>query len=96
MTIRYDEKGKFFTNVISKQPIPVLVQTILHRIEGEMYARVDERMKDAVNKNDQFVAVTNATVFSLQGKELAKANFLLVNRDQIVWMIPYEDQAGNR
>ena len=50
MSIHYDEKGKFFTSVISKEPIFVEIQTITHRIEGNIYKRPDDRVKEAVNR----------------------------------------------
>jgi hypothetical protein len=91
MSIRFDEKGKYFTSVISKEPRPVLIQTLLHRIEGSVYTRQDERFKDAMSQEEVFIAVTDATVQSLQGTLLFQSEFLLVNRSQIIWMIPVEE-----
>ncbi len=30
MTIEFDDNGKFFTDIISKTPMPVLIQTLSH------------------------------------------------------------------
>jgi len=54
MTIHYDDKGKFFTAIVTKEPNSVIIQTLLHRIEGSMYSRPNERIKDELNKAEQF------------------------------------------
>lgn len=91
MSIHYDEKGKFFTDVVSKEPHLVIIQTLIHRIEGQIYARHEERVKDAINDKENFLAVTDGTIFNSQGKEIYKSDFMLVNSDQIVWIIPNDE-----
>ena len=91
MTVRYDNKGKFFTQVVSKDDIPAIIQTNTNRICGRMYVRPDERIKDELNKPEQFLAVTDARVFDLEGCLLYSTDFLAVNRDQVVWVIPEHD-----
>jgi hypothetical protein len=91
MNIRYNEKGKFFTDVVSKEAIPIVIQTLVNRIDGHLHVRQGERVRDGVNKDDQFVAVTDVTIFSIQGKKIFETNFLLVNKDQIIWMSPIDE-----
>lgn len=91
MITQFNEKGKIFTNIISKMPHPVIIQTQSHQIHGEIYIRPDERLKDELNTSEQFLAVTDAVVFDLENKELYHAHFLTLNRDQIIWMIPERD-----
>ena len=86
MTIRYDDKGKFFTDVVSKEPVPVEIQTLVNRIEGNIYARPSDRLLDVLNKGESFIAMTDVVVKSLQGKVLSHADFLLVNTEHIVWV----------
>lgn len=88
MSIWYDEKGKFFTQVVSKEPYPVIIQTLLHRIEGNIYSRQDERIKDSINAESQFIAVTDVKIYNSQGQVIYETDFTLVNGDHIVWMIP--------
>lgn len=88
MSIRYDEKGKFFTQVVSKEPYPVIIQTLMHRIEGNVYARQDERIKDSINAESQFIAVTDVKIYNTQGQVIYQSDLTLVNGDHIVWMIP--------
>ena len=45
MTIEFDDNGKFFTDIISKNPIPVTIQTVTHRIHGNIHIREDRRLK---------------------------------------------------
>ena len=91
MSIHYDEKGKFYTDIISKQAIPVLIQTSSNRIRGNIYVRPAERIKDQINQEDMFLAVTEAIIFDQAGEELYHSDFLLVNREHLIWLLP-EDQ----
>lgn len=91
MSIHYDDKGKFFTNVVTKDAVPVLIQTTTNRIRGNLYVRPGERIKDQINQEDTFLAITEAILFDLAGEELYRSDFLLVNREYLVWILP-EDQ----
>jgi hypothetical protein len=88
MTTHYDQKGKFFTEVVSKDEVPVNIQTIHHRIEGNIHVRIEDRLKDEMDRDNKFIAVTDATLYDLEGKETEKTDFIIVNRNQIVWITP--------
>lgn len=92
MSIDFNDKGKYFTDVISKVAIPAVIQTVAHRIEGSIHVRVDERVKNELDRVDEpFLAVTDAKVFSADGSVLYQAAFMTVARSQIVWVIPNEN-----
>ena len=91
MSIHFDDKGKFFTDVITKEAVPVLIQMPTNRIRGNMYVRPGERIKDQINQEEQFLAVTEAILYDLAGEELYRCDFLLVNREYLIWLLP-EDQ----
>jgi hypothetical protein len=74
MTVEFDEKGKFFTDVVSKVAIPAIVQTTQHLIHGKVHVRRDERLKDELDRAD--------------GQTLHQSRFLAVRRSQIVWVMP--------
>ena len=86
----YDKKGKFFSNVITKFKVRAVIQTVSHRINGDIYLMDDERTKDALNQDERFLAVTDASVFDRDGNLLYRTVFLAVNRDHIVWVTPDE------
>ena len=88
MTIEYDDKGKVFTDVVSKVAIPAVVQTTQHLIRGNIHVRHDERLKDELDRDELFLAMTDAIMFGEDGQEMHKARFVAVRRAQIVWVMP--------
>jgi hypothetical protein len=93
MTIRFDEKGKFFTDIISKEAVPVTIQTLTNRIHGYIHIRPNERLKDEINQSEVFLAITEATIFDFTGKELFHGEFVAINREHIVWILPDDQRA---
>jgi hypothetical protein len=91
MNIEFDEKGKFFTDIVSKTSVPVLIQTTAHRIHGNVHITRDKRLKDELNLDEIFLAITNATVFTSDGESLLRCKFMVIRRSQIVWLIPDEE-----
>jgi len=91
MTIHFDDKGKFFTDVVSKETVPVIIQTEAGRVHGKIHIRPDERLKDSINQSEQFFAVTEATIYDLNDKQIYRTDFLAVHREHIIWLLP-EDQ----
>jgi len=91
MSTHFDEKGKFFTPVITKEPVPVMIQTVMHRINGNIYVRPEERIKDELDRADTFLAITEATILDLAGQEIFSADFITVNRQHIIWILPVAD-----
>jgi hypothetical protein len=95
MITEYDDKGKIFTDVISKTPVFATVQTQLHSIHGQIHVRHDERLKDELDRDELFLAMTQVTVQDLKGQALYQTNFLAVRRAQIIWVLPDEDLIKN-
>lgn len=90
----YDEKGKIYTNVVSKVPVEALVQTTLQLIRGTLHIRQGERVKDELDRDELFLAITNASVYATDDKTvLHQAPFMAVRRNQIVWILPLEDRG---
>ncbi|RME89050.1 MAG: hypothetical protein D6770_05515 [Anaerolineae bacterium] len=96
MTIEFDEKGKIFTDVITKDIVPAVVQTTTHRIRGLLHVRRDERLKDELDRDEPFLAITEATIYSDDGGELFQSDFVAVQRAQIVWVMPEEEEEGEQ
>ena len=92
MTIEYDEKGKFFTNVVAKIPVRSTIQTTMQLIQGNVHVRRGERLKDELDRDETFLAVTDASVLDVNGKTLFEASFLAVQRAQIIWIRPDQEE----
>ncbi|MBI4762722.1 MAG: hypothetical protein ACOYYF_01705 [Chloroflexota bacterium] len=93
MTIEYDEKGKIFTDIVTKVPVFVTLQTTTHLMRGHMHVRRDQRVKDELDQDEKFLALTDVQVQGPDGQTLFHAPFLAVRRDQIVWVMP-DTQGG--
>jgi hypothetical protein len=94
MSFEYDEKGKIYTDVIRKRAVDALVQTTTHLIQGKMYVHHDERVKNELDRDELFLALTDVSVLGVDGKPIHQAPFLAVCRSQIVWVIPEEMEEG--
>ncbi len=91
MPAEYEETGKYFTDVIPKKPVEVLIQTTHQLLRGFIHVRSDYRLKDEIDEPGASLAVTDVTVYGDTGTALYHANFLALSRTQIVWIIPYEE-----
>jgi uncharacterized protein DUF6812 len=96
MTFEYDEKGKIFTDIVTKVSIPATVQTITHLIRGHLHVRRDQRIKDELDLNENFLAMTDVTVLGSDGQTLFQAPFLAVRRSHIIWVLPENNQGEER
>ena len=60
-----------------------------------LYVRHDERVKDELDRDESFLALTDVSVLGVDGKPIHQAPFLAVRRSQIVWVIPDEMEEGS-
>lgn len=91
MVVRYDGKGKYYTNIISKEEIPVTIQTVTHRVHGNIHVRPEKRLKDELDNASGFIAVTNAQIFSTDGEVMQRTHFMTVNMDYVIWLVPDDE-----
>lgn len=91
MVTQYDDKGKIFTQVISKIPVEVIIHVGGQIIYGTIHLRPNERVIDEINNTQGFVAVTAATVSNTNGTILYESNFLSLNMAHIIWVIPADE-----
>jgi hypothetical protein len=94
MTIEYDEKGKFYTNVVTKVAVPSIIQTTTHLIRGFVHIRQGERFKNELETGENYIAVTDARVYDSDGRVLFSSPFLAVQRRQTVWIMPENKSDG--
>ena len=93
MSIEYDEKGKFYTDLVPKIAVHAVVQTTLQLIRGQVHVREGERLKDELDREDLFLPVTDASVLGEDGQVQFQAPFLAVRRSQIVWVLPDDEKS---
>jgi len=95
MTIEYDDKGKIFTDIVSKVPVHVTLQTTTHMMRGQMHVRHDQRVKDELDLDESFLPLTDVSVLGPDGQTLFQSPFLAVQRSHIIWVIPEQDEEKN-
>jgi uncharacterized protein DUF6812 len=88
----YDEKGKVFTDIVSKVSIQATVQTTTHLMRGQLHVRRDQRLKDELDHSEKFLALTDVSILGPDGQSLFQAPFVAVQRAQIVWVIPEQNK----
>lgn len=72
-----------------KEKIPVILLTTTYRLEGEMHVVPGGRLLDEINKERDFIPVTNATVYDISGETpLDTLDFLAVNKSLVVMVAP--------
>lgn len=91
MMIEYDEKGKFYTEVITKDVVLSIIQMQDHRIKGYIHICKGERLSDEINKDKSFLAVTSAEIYNPNGELIFTSDFVAVNINQILWLMPIEE-----
>ena len=95
MTVRVDAKGKIFTDIVHKERVPSLIQTVTNLINGDIFLRPDQRIKDELNSNpEKFIAVTEAEIYGANGQVLYHSSFLTLNKEHVIWIRPDEQSEG--
>ena len=93
MATQYDDKGKYFTDIVSKLAVEATVQTVVQKIEGSIHVRVNERITDELDRDEPFLPMTSAKVFDQEGRMQYECEFISIRRSQIVWIIPREERS---
>jgi hypothetical protein len=96
MTFEYDEKGKIFTDIVSKVAVPATIQTTTHLMRGHVHVRRDQRIKDELDMNETFLALTEVSVLGPDGQTLFQAPFLAVQRSHIIWVMPEQNHGEEK
>src|SRR5512143_3505990 len=96
MSIEYDEKGKIFTDIITKVAVQATIQTTTHLIRAKLHVRRDQRIKDELDINENFLALTEVSVLGPDGQTLFQAPFMAVRRSHSVWVMPDETRREEK
>jgi hypothetical protein len=94
MSLQFNEKGKFFTDWVQTSAVPATIQTSSQQIRGNIHVREGERLKDELDRDEAFLAVTDATVIGNDGRPLFECPFMAVNRSHVVWVRPEPAQPA--
>ncbi|MBI3997508.1 MAG: hypothetical protein HY355_00645 [Armatimonadetes bacterium] len=65
----------------------VILFTPHHRIEGDLHLPATARLSDRLNAAKDFLPITSARVFSLDGRLLYETNVVLVHKAHVVMMM---------
>ncbi|MEX2161220.1 MAG: hypothetical protein WD751_04820 [Anaerolineales bacterium] len=88
-------KERGFRPFVNTNQYPVIIQTVNNRIHGNLHTRESERIKDALNANEAFIAITNVQILDSEGAtQIRKADFLAINRANIIWVIEDKPPTG--
>lgn len=89
---RVDEKGKVFTPRIRTASVEVDIITLQGVVHGFVHVKPDQRIKDELNnKNEGFLAVTNASLRSHVDAQPREVDFIAVNKSHIVTVVPINE-----
>jgi hypothetical protein len=91
MSFDYDDKGKIFTDVVSKIAVYATIQTTTHMLRGRIHVRRDQRIIDELDVQENFIALTDVSVLGSDGQTLFQSPFLAVHRSHIVWVFPEQN-----
>ena len=92
MITQFEGKGKIFTSKVTKDQSEVLIQTTTQQIRGFFHVQMDLRLLDELNETNHFLALTDVEILDVNEKVLHKSNFLAVNTDQIIWILPLAEK----
>jgi hypothetical protein len=70
---------------------PIVLYTLLHRIEGDLPLPPTSRISDRLNQSRDFLPITNSRVYSLDGQFLYESPVILLNKHQVVMMLERSD-----
>lgn len=89
---RVDEKGKVFTPRIRTASVEVDIITLQGVVHGFVHVKPDQRIKDELNNRDEaFLAVTNASLRSHVDALPREVGFVAVNKSHIVTVVPINE-----
>lgn len=73
----------------AKEKIRVIVITAHMRLEGDMHVVPGGRLLDEINKEREFLPVTDATIYDVQGENVIDTlEFIAINKHQILLIAP--------
>ena len=92
MEAHVDEKGKYYTPRVVKDPVRAFIRTTDHVIVGHVYIRPDQRLSDSLSEDHaRFLPITDVQVYDTTTHTLLyQSNFLLVAYHHIMMIGPLD------
>lgn len=74
---------------VKKEKVPVKIQTLQNRIEGNVYLLPNTRITDMLNQEGyHFIPITDAKIYSLKSGGLVdEAEFVAINKNHVVLIL---------
>ena len=69
----------------------VVIFTPHHRIEGALHLSATQRLSDRMNQAKDFLPITGARVFSLDGRLLYETEVVMVHKAHVVLMMEHHE-----
>jgi hypothetical protein len=92
MVQEFTAQGKYFTEMVRKRELRVIIHTHSSRIEGVVHLHPDHRLLDELNQGTSpFMAITQATLRA-DGDQTRLA-FMALRKDSIECIYPLEEQG---
>lgn len=95
MPLQIDDKGKYFTERINKRGLLVTLSVRGNRVQGTVHLAPDHRLKDEMNNDEQFIALTDAKLWDSTAMQIFReTNLIIVNKTQVDWIYPDEPESA--
>jgi hypothetical protein len=83
---------------IKKEEKPVVAYTSTYKVTGNMFVPPGGRLSDFLSATEQkkFIPIANAVVKEISGREICRAMFIELNRDEIIFLVPASELEKKR
>lgn len=89
---RIDEKGKLFTPKVRTAPVEVDISHVQGLVHGFVHVKPHRRVRDELNNlEEEFLAVTNATMRTHVDSIPREVGFVAVNKRHIISLVPINE-----
>lgn len=80
--------------MVKKESRRVVIFVENYRIEGYMYLIPGARIVDELNKNMQFLPLTNCIIYDKDSSlEIDRVNFMVINKNRVTLVFPPEEAS---
>src|SRR3954449_4573891 len=89
--MKLSEKGKYFTDKVSKRQVEVSIVTVYAHVRGHVFVLPNQRVKDLLNNgSEQFLAITGA-LFTTPDGQTQEAGFTALNKHYVISVVPLDE-----